>query len=96
MTADGLEVKVSSLLRQAQKAHHDFETTELEGERDEQWAAWYADYLQTNGLDGLIGLELDTDSLAAFLEKSAQDFKAMNGSLSWEDFTAARLLETYA
>ena len=32
-------------LQAAGEAHHDYETHALQGERDEQWAGWYAAYV---------------------------------------------------
>ncbi len=32
-------------IKAASAAHHEYETNALRGERDEQWAGWYAGYL---------------------------------------------------
>ena len=34
---------LAQLLRDAERAHHDYEQST--GERDDDWASWYADYL---------------------------------------------------
>jgi hypothetical protein len=36
---------LARLLREAEEAHGRYERDELGGERDEQWADWYADYV---------------------------------------------------
>ena len=32
-------------LKEASQAHHEYETNFLKGERDTQWAGWYASYV---------------------------------------------------
>lgn len=84
--------KLSELLRRAQAAHHDFESVELGGEFDEQWPAWYAEYLLENGLAALVGASLDTDTLANLLDRTGREFQAGGGHGDWADFTAQQLL----
>lgn len=93
--ADLVLQKASDLLKAARDAHHAYEKDELGGKRDEQWAAWYADNLITNGLGALIGKDLDPDELAAFLDESSREMQASGSKQSWPDYTASRFLETY-
>ena len=44
-TAKPTQEQLSNSLEKAAKTHHQFETLRLEGERDEQWAGFYAAYL---------------------------------------------------
>jgi hypothetical protein len=37
--------ELADLLREAEAAHGKYETEELDGVRDEQWADWYADFI---------------------------------------------------
>ncbi len=37
--------ELTSLLREAEEAHGRYETEELGGVRDEEWAAWYAEFI---------------------------------------------------
>src|SRR3990172_2133383 len=85
--------KLAELLQQTKAAHHDFEIMELGGGRDEQWPAWYAQYLLDNGLAGLLGFQPDGDSLAALLEKGSRKQKAVSSSEGWESYPASYLLE---
>ena len=39
--------ELTRLLREAEKAHGQYEKEELGGERDEEWAAWYAEFIVT-------------------------------------------------
>lgn len=90
--ADALQTKVEALLREAQAAHHRYENEELRGVRDEQWAAWYADYLLANGLDGLLASQSDADELSAALNDITEEkLQAGNGE-DWAAYSAAALL----
>ena len=37
--------ELTDLLREAEAAHGVYETTELGGVRDEEWAPWYAEFI---------------------------------------------------
>lgn len=37
--------KLTELLKEAEKAHAEYEKKELDGGRDEGWPEWYADYV---------------------------------------------------
>jgi hypothetical protein len=37
--------ELTRLLREAEAAHGKYETEELGGVRDEEWAPWYADFI---------------------------------------------------
>lgn len=37
--------ELTGLLREAEKAHGKYETEELGGVRDEEWARWYAEFI---------------------------------------------------
>jgi hypothetical protein len=37
--------ELTRLLKEAEAAHGKYEAEELGGERDEEWAAWYAEYI---------------------------------------------------
>lgn len=88
--ADVLLTEVQALLKQAQEAHHLYESEELHGERDEQWPAWYADFLLNNGLDELFGSQKSADELSEWLQAAA---RAAGKDDDWAAFTAAFLIE---
>jgi hypothetical protein len=81
-------------LQKAKEAHNQFEKIELGGQFDEQWADWYADYLVTSGLPGLLGKEPDIDQLASQLNEITQRHKAERTAENWADYAARELLET--
>jgi hypothetical protein len=39
--------ELTSLLKEAEKAHGEYEKTELGGVRDQDWASWYAEFIVT-------------------------------------------------
>jgi hypothetical protein len=43
--ADLTKEQLTDLLREAEAAHGKYETEELGGVRDEEWAAWYAEFI---------------------------------------------------
>jgi hypothetical protein len=92
--ADLLQNQIAALLKKAQEAHHAYEKAELDGKYDEQWPAWYADFLLNNGLPALTGTTPDPDALAAFLERTSQQMKAEASQATWNDYTANKLLDT--
>jgi hypothetical protein len=94
--ADLLQEKLTALLEQAASAHHKYEGEELKGVRDEQWPAWYADYLLNNGLDALLGSQADSDEISAALEGLTRQQKEENNAQPWAAYAAAKLLERFA
>ncbi len=65
--------KIAAALRAAGAAHHDYESNFLNGQRDVQWAGWYAAYVL-----GRLGDFTKPAQLTAWLE-----------SASGEDWTEA-------
>jgi hypothetical protein len=49
-----LASRLATLLAQTESAHGQYEVAALQGQRDEQWPAWYSAYLLQNGLPGLL------------------------------------------
>jgi hypothetical protein len=43
--ADLTKEELTRLLREAEEAHGQYEKEELGGERDADWAAWYAEFI---------------------------------------------------
>ena len=93
--ADLMQEKLAKLLGDAQKAHHDYETTELEGVFDEQWPQWYADFLVANGFADLLAIQPDLDELASRLSEISQRHKAERVDQPWAEYTARNLVESY-
>ena len=66
---------VTALLDQAEAAHGVYETTELNGVYDEDWARWYAAYAVDHGLGDVLGHAVATDRLAEFLVAAFGDYQ---------------------
>lgn len=45
------ETKLTSLLKDAEKAHAEYERNVLHGVRDENWPAWYAQFIIAHPLN---------------------------------------------
>jgi hypothetical protein len=84
---------VTALLGEAETAHSVFESTELKGVYDENWAEWYAAYAVEHGIGDLIGRAVAPDELAGFLSGTFADFKEHEGTSTdgWASYTARRI-----
>ncbi len=92
--------KVTALLQQAIEGHHRFEREQLNGEYDREWPAWYANHLLQNGLGRVLRREISAAELAALLEQSTQEHRAVGGgadaaAVSWAEFTAGRIVSRW-
>lgn len=88
------EAEVAALLRQAEAAHGEYETTVLGGVYDEDWPRWYAAYLLEHGLadhPSITG-RTDAEALAATLKRLADDYERERPAEPWPDVYAQRLL----
>ena len=85
--------QLSELFHQTESAYQEYELKIRNGDRDTQWPEWYAEYLIGHGLDLLIEDRLGPKRLAIFLIRSKADHKAYPSEITWEEFTAARILD---
>jgi hypothetical protein len=88
------ETAVAALLREAEAAHGEYETTVLSGVYDEDWPRWYATHLLDHGLAEHLPGEgsLDVDHLAARLKRLADEFEREQPSDPWPQVYARRLV----
>ena len=84
---------VGALLVEAEQAHKVYETTELGGVYDEDWARWYAAYAVDHGIGGLLGRPVAADPLAQVLAQTFEAFKRADPkpTESWATWTARRM-----
>jgi hypothetical protein len=87
--------QIADLLSRAGAAHHTFEQNELGGVYDADWPAWYADWVLQNGLNDLLGNDLDVNTLGPLLAEINNTHQQADTDLSWAQFTAQVLAETY-
>jgi hypothetical protein len=84
---------LEALLTQAEDAHGVYETGELNGVYDEDWARWYAAYLVEHGIGRLVGREIDVESLTTFLSTSWHESQGSEASGEpWAAATARRIV----
>jgi len=85
--------QVTELLEQTELAHHSYEKRVLNGEQDSNWPEWFAEYLIGHGFDLLMEDRLVTELLVSFLRQSRSDYRTCSSNLSWEKFTARRIVD---
>jgi hypothetical protein len=89
--ADPHAQQLELLLEEAANAHHRYEIEELAGERNEEWAAWYARYAIENGIGEIVTTEPGGDQLATLLQDIADEHDVQGSDESWATFAAQRL-----
>jgi len=91
--ADDRTEALTALLDESEAAHGAYETTELNGVYDQEWARWYAAYAVEHGIDELVGHEVTTDELAKFLADSYLEFERADPKPDepWAAYTARRI-----
>jgi len=84
---------IDALLVHAEQAHGKYETTELNGVYDQDWATWYAAFAVEHGIGKLLGHEVTADRLAQFLASSNLEFTQIDPSPSesWATYAARRI-----
>ena len=92
MSADRTQA-IQALLVQAERAHGTYEATELNGVYDQDWPRWYAAYAVEHGIGALVGVEVTSDRLAAFLADTNVDFERLEPKPDepWSAYTARRI-----
>jgi hypothetical protein len=93
MTVDRIEA-VTALLVQAEGAHGVYETTELHGVYDQDWARWYAAYAVDHGLGEIVGHAIAADRLAEFLAAAFADYQRSDPkpTETWAAVIAGRIV----
>ena len=94
MTTDRVS-SLESLLVEAEKAHGEYETTELDGARDEEWAWWYASYAIDHGIGSILTHEVSVEALAGFLASSWNELEAQTPANTepWAAYAARRIVD---
>jgi hypothetical protein len=84
---------IGALLIEAEQAHGAYEATELGGVYDEEWPRWYAAYAVEHGIGEMVGHDVHTDRLAAFLAAAFDEFKAIEPEPAepWSAYLARRV-----
>ncbi|MFN8456590.1 MAG: hypothetical protein U0401_18300 [Anaerolineae bacterium] len=82
---------IANLLSQAGSAHHHFEQTVLKGVYDQDWPAWYADYVIAHDLGELLPAPITAEQLGRFLATNYEIYKQEGSKLGWADYTAHQI-----
>jgi hypothetical protein len=84
---------IAALLETTERAHGEYETTELNGVYDQDWARWYAAYAVEHGIGELTGREIGVDELANALTEGFAAFEATDPrpAEGWAAFIAERI-----
>ena len=84
---------IEALLVQTEEAHGVYETAELNGVYDQDWAQWYARYAVEHGMGDLVGHPVSADDLARLLETAFADFKSIQPAPAegWAAYIAERI-----
>jgi hypothetical protein len=85
--------RIEELLHEAEQAHGRYEAAELNGVYDAEWARWYATFAVEHGIGPILGRDVSTDELAAFLSSGFADFEASEPkpAESWAAYLARRI-----
>ncbi len=86
---------IQDLLEKTEAAHGAYETAELNGVYDADWARWYATYAVEHGIGELVGHQVDSDRLAAFLVDSFAAFERADPppAVPWSAYIAVRVAQ---
>ncbi|MCG3211223.1 MAG: hypothetical protein FOGNACKC_04862 [Anaerolineae bacterium] len=87
--------QIARLLSQAGSAHHQYEQTILKGVYDQEWPAWYANYVIEHGLANLLNQEVTAGQISQFFIESYQIYRKEGSNLGWVDYTAQQLVEKF-
>jgi hypothetical protein len=84
---------IQALLGDAESAHATYETTELHGEYDREWASWYARYAVDHGIGPMLGHDVSADQLGRFLSESFAAYEQLDPPPAggWAAYLARRI-----
>jgi len=92
MTNDRIKA-LEALLSKTEAAHGEYESSQLNGEYDQDWAKWYAQYAVDNGIGALAGAPVSPDELTQFFASSWEDAQRSDtpSAEPWAMQTARRI-----
>ena len=85
---------IRALLGEAEAAHGAYETRDLGGVYDREWAQWYAGYLVDHGIGPVLDREVSAQALGAFLSRSFAAFQQLESAPpdDWAAYVARDLV----
>lgn len=84
---------ISDLLGRAEEAHGAYETSELGGVYDRDWARWYATYVIGQGLAGMLGHEVEEGDVERVLVEAYGEYERLGPEPgeAWTAYVARRI-----
>jgi hypothetical protein len=94
MEADRSEA-VRDLLLEAEQAHAVYESLDLGGVRDQDWARWYGEFVLEHGLEDVVGRRIPLDQVGPFLTRAFAEFEQQDPKAGdgWAGHVARRIVE---
>jgi hypothetical protein len=95
MTKDAAVAKVVALLHEASETHH--QVYRITDGNDPDWASWYADWLtKLSELPQIVGTPPVRSELVYLLVQLDKDYGANRPAEPWEQYYAARVVDSFA
>ncbi|MDZ7705654.1 MAG: hypothetical protein U5L04_14360 [Trueperaceae bacterium] len=94
MTSESQRDEIAAMLSRAGEAHHRYEQSELGGQRDEEWAQWYTDWLLEHGLSQTLAPSVSAEQIRDILAESSNTPASEADEVGWAEQTAQRMLDT--
>jgi hypothetical protein len=91
--ADERAARVAELLDEAETAHGAYEEAELGGDRDEEWATWYAGYVLEHGIGDVLATTPEIGELGEVLTEATAEQEQEGSDEEWSPYAAARVVE---
>lgn len=76
--------KLKDQIKEASEKHHDYETNYLEGQRDKNWAGWYAAFIL--GRLNEVRNKVTPTRLTTLFEEAAKRFSGENWAEKYADY----------
>lgn len=82
--------RLTDLLNEAQRAHGEYEATELNGVFDEGWPQWYGAYIVDHGLSETVGQNVTAEQAAAHLASAYAEYERADPKpvATWAEYIA--------
>lgn len=84
-------IVLAASLTQARNADRAYKQTVRKGVYDEDWAAWYADYVIQQGLGNVLNQSVTREQVSQFLSEIYQGYQQENSTQTWADYTVEQM-----
>jgi hypothetical protein len=91
--ADERESTVAQLLDETESEHGAYEQEELGGQRDEEWASWYAGYALEHDIGDVLGTTPEIGRLAEVLTEATAEREREGSEQGWSEYAAAMVVD---